>query len=73
MFNGDVVYICRHPCIDGFDTFSQFGYCCQIKDLLENMRSNYKQCVAYGKPTNPTNIIYSQRILSREVFRKRHQ
>jgi hypothetical protein len=28
MFNGDVVYICRLPCIDGFDTFFQFGYCC---------------------------------------------
>jgi hypothetical protein len=21
MFNGDVVYICRLPCVDGFDTF----------------------------------------------------
>jgi hypothetical protein len=34
------------------------------------MRSNYKQWVTYGKLTNPTNIIYSQRILSRKVFRK---
>jgi hypothetical protein len=42
----------------------------KIKDLLENMRSNYKQCVTYGKPTNPTNIIYSQRILSRKDFGK---
>jgi hypothetical protein len=42
----------------------------KIKDLLENMRSNYKQWVSYGKPTNPTNIIYSQKILSRKVFRK---
>jgi hypothetical protein len=40
----------------------------KIKDLLENMRSNYKQWVTYGKPTNPTNIIYSQRILSRKDF-----
>jgi hypothetical protein len=42
----------------------------KIKDLLEHMRSNYKQWVNYGKPTNPTNIIYSQRILSRKGFRK---
>ena len=42
----------------------------KIKDLLENMRSNYKRWVTYGKPTNPTNIIYSQRKLSRKVFRK---
>jgi hypothetical protein len=43
----------------------------KIKDLLENMTSNYKkEWVTYGKPTNPTNIIYSQRILSRKVFRK---
>jgi hypothetical protein len=41
----------------------------KIKDLLENMRSNNKQWVTYGKPTNPTNIIYSQRILSRKDFR----
>jgi hypothetical protein len=34
------------------------------------MRSNYKQWVTYGKPTNPTNIIYSQRILSRKDLRK---
>jgi hypothetical protein len=34
------------------------------------MRSNYKQWITYGKPTNPTNIIYSQRILSRKDFGK---
>ena len=43
----------------------------KIKDLLENMTSNYKkEWVTYGKPTNPTNIIYSQRKLSRKGFRK---
>ena len=42
----------------------------KIKDLLENMRSNYKQWITYGKPTNPTNIIFSQRILSRKDFGK---
>jgi hypothetical protein len=34
------------------------------------MRSNYKQWITYGKPTNPTNIIFSQRILSRKDFGK---
>jgi hypothetical protein len=38
MFNGDVVYICRLPCIDGFDTFFQFAYCCHRFKLVRNNR-----------------------------------